>query len=151
MKTMIHSAAMLILLILLLTGCNLPQGGNPGIDNGALETKVAATLAAMTQIGSQTPFSTLSALTTEPPLSTLTMSISPSATNEIVITPTATQNPTLTAGPTTSPTPGLGTIAGGIYGYPYGSLPRFSHRGIWPRTTIPLLVCDYQWGSSIFR
>jgi hypothetical protein len=123
MKTILICVGLSAILIFLLTACNFPQGGTPTTDPGTVATKVAATLGAMTQSAQQTPVNTLPYIPTIPRLNTQTISISPSATFVLVNTPTVTQNPTVTAGPTVSPTPGLGSIAGAIYGYPFGSVP----------------------------
>ncbi len=92
-----------VLLVLLLAACNLPQGGGSGPGTGVVATKVALTLAALTQ---SAPLEVLATPTLEQP--------------------TYTQIPTETQGPTDTPIPGPGTIAGGIFGYPYGAVPRLA-------------------------
>jgi hypothetical protein len=93
----------LFLCLVLLAGCNLPDdmGGEQTADEVA--TLVAKTLAALTPLNpGDTPAPGQPSLTPEP-------SLTPSLT------------PTWTLAVTATPKPGA--IAGGVYGYPYGSLP----------------------------
>ena len=113
------------LLIFLLAACNLPQEGTTGPDTGTVSTKVALTLAALTQSAQPGPLASPASptVTTAPASPTLTTApVSPTA-----IAPTYTPIPTLpstaTVGPTRTPVPPPGLIAGNISGYPYGSVP----------------------------
>ncbi|MCX6038025.1 MAG: hypothetical protein NTW99_09080 [Chloroflexi bacterium] len=103
MKPIFPGLAVSLLLVILLAACNLPQGGVTGPDSGTVATKVALTLAALTQIA---------------PQMSITSPASPTSDQ-----PTNTQIPTETTGPTNTPNSAPGTIAGGISGYPYGSVP----------------------------
>jgi hypothetical protein len=100
------------MLICLLVGCNLPEVISNTPVNETVPTKVALTLAALTQ-----PAQLTSALP----------GISPEPSTIATEVPTNTQIPTLTPtetpGPTITPRSAPGTIAGSISGYPYGSLP----------------------------
>ena len=118
MKKSLPQFAVSATLIILMAGCNLPNAastptvvkspGTPGISN----------LPTITSIAGLTPLSTS---TTQAPTNTSAPSLTPSQTNTLplAITPTL----TLTLAPTKTSTPKPGTIAGGISGYPYGSLP----------------------------
>jgi len=122
-KLVLPRLAILILLVVFLSACNMPQGGITGTDTGTVATKVSLTLAALTQLAQQTPVVTPFSPTLEPPTNTLTPSQQPSETMGPMITQTITQLPTQTMNPTNTPIPAPGTIAGGIYGYPYGTVP----------------------------
>jgi hypothetical protein len=109
------------MLICLLVGCNLPEVISNTPVNETVPTKVALTLAALTQPAQ---------LTTEiPPIAPTSAlpGISPEPSTIATEVPTNTQIPTLTPtetpGPTITPRSAPGTIAGSISGYPYGSLP----------------------------
>jgi hypothetical protein len=106
-----------ILLVILLSACNLPQGGDSGQVNGTVATTVASTLVALTQPASQptivSPDSPTAEQTANTQVPTFTMTMEP----------TNTQVPTGTTGPTVTSIPGMGSIAGAISGYPYGSVP----------------------------
>lgn len=119
----------LLLLVLptMLITCNLPVAVatprresspspvTPGADTSLLATIVAATMQALTPV--RLPSATSTPAFTDTPTATL-------------ITPTATRTPTTTPAPSATPTASPtetslpGTISGGIYGYPYGSIPR---------------------------
>ncbi len=99
--------AVSVLLILLLAACNMPQGGVPGPNPGTVSTKVALTLAALTQ---SAPLEALATPTLEQP------------TNTEIPTRLLTDTP----GPTNTPNSAPGVIAGNISGYPYGSVPRLA-------------------------
>lgn len=121
MNPTIPRLAVSLLLVSYLTACNLPQGGVTGPETGIVATKVALTLEALTQSAQQTPFASPGSPTSVQPANTQISTL----TGTMV--PTYTQIPTRlsteTIGPTNTPIPGLGTIAGGVYGYPYGSIP----------------------------
>lgn len=122
-----RNALLLILLWTLLTACNLPlttatpnsEYTSPpvmptsGVDTNLLATVVAATLQALTPAATST-------LALPSPTSTPAITDTPTAT----LTPTATFTPPATSTSTPTETPSPGTISGGIYGYPYGSVPR---------------------------
>ncbi|HTX92699.1 MAG TPA: hypothetical protein VMC09_15920 [Anaerolineales bacterium] len=90
----------LISVIILLSACNMPQTGGQGSSSGDIETKVAATLIALTQSAPQVPLDT-------PTLA------SPKDTDTPLVSPTA----------SVTPIPDPGGIEGNISGYPYGSIP----------------------------
>jgi hypothetical protein len=111
-----------LILVTFLGACSLQQA-NPKTDADIVATKVAATLAALTQSAQQTlPYSSSSPTAIQ---STFTQpaTLVPSPTPGLPITPTDTLIPSATAGPTMTPTPLPGTIAGSVIGYPYGSVP----------------------------
>lgn len=123
MKLIFHSLAVTTSMILLLTACNLPQNGGTGTDTGSVDTIVASTLAALTQTVQQTPFTSPSSPPTLQPSISQTPTMGPTETMGPTNTLTPTLHPTATVGPTNTSTPGLGSIAGGVSGYPYGSIP----------------------------
>ena len=108
-----------------LCACNLPGSATQvGSNPGAVATQVALTLAVFTQSAQPAPLSSptleqLSSPTIGQPTSTLTLAPSPTLTP--TVGPSATM--TLTLAPSATPIPKPGSIAGGISGYPYGSLP----------------------------
>jgi len=111
----------------LLTACNLPVAATPSplpdgqptltalptLDSNLLATVVAATLQALTPPATPT-------LALPSPTLTPAFTATPAAT----VTPTPTATSPVTATSTLTETPAPGSIHGGIYGYPYGSLPR---------------------------
>jgi hypothetical protein len=120
-------------LILLLAGCNLPNGTATTPTIGVVSTKVASTLAALTKSAQQT----LIVSSTSASSSTLiqpTKTVTPTFTLTQTLTNTAGPSPTITLtlkptntfAPTKTPIPDPGSIAGSITGYPYGSLPGLS-------------------------
>src|SRR5450759_1496247 len=111
-----------LFLVILLAACTLQQA-NPISDSDLVATKVAATLAGLTQSALLTPVTVPASPTPLPPTVTQAATLAPSATIGSTPTATATLPPTMTVGATASPTPGLGSIAGSIIGYPYGSVP----------------------------
>ena len=127
MKPNIPHLANSILLILLLSACNLPNRGSSTPDDGVVGTRVALTQVAVTQSAQQTPLASPTSQTVNQPTttqtSTLTPILNPTNTTGPSPTRTPTLNPTNTTAPTNTPIPDPGTIAGGISGYPYGSLP----------------------------
>lgn len=143
MKPIFPGLAVSLLLVILLAACNLPQGGVTGPDSGTVATKVALTLAALTQIAPQMSITSPASPTSDQPtntqIPTFTETMGPTNTQIPTLTetmgPTYTQIPTETTGPTNSqiptettdptntPNSAPGTIAGGISGYPYGSVP----------------------------
>jgi hypothetical protein len=88
--------------LVLLAACNLPQsepGGPPQLDTKTpLPTKTTAP--EQTPLDSPTP-----------------------ATPTDTVPPTETHTPTATIPPTITPIPDPGTIEGGVYSYPFGSVP----------------------------
>ena len=104
MKPIFYRLAVSLLPVVLLAACNLPQG-KP--DTGIVATKVALTLAALTQSAPQAPLATPEIPATQ-------------------VLPTYTPIPTYTVGATETPNLTPGVIAGGISGYPYGSVPRLA-------------------------
>ncbi len=111
-----------LFLMIVLSACTLQQS-NAISDSDLVATKVAATLAGLTQSALLTPVTATLSQTPLPPTVTQSATLAPSVTIEFTPTATATLHPTLTVRATPSPTPGLGTIAGSIIGYPYGSVP----------------------------
>jgi len=112
-----------LFLVILLAACTLQQA-NPISDSDLVATKVAATLAGLTQSALLTPVTVPASPTLLKPTVTQAATLAPSATIGFTLTATAALHPTPTVvGATPSPTPGLGTIAGSIIGYPYGSVP----------------------------
>jgi len=95
----------LLVLCLLLAACNLPLSIPSTSEQHAIDTIVASTVQALTQQAEASP---------QQPLATLTESFTPSIT------------PTLTPNVTNTPEPGFGSISGGIFGYPYGSIPQLA-------------------------
>jgi hypothetical protein len=117
MKPIFPRLAVSLLLVILLAACNLPKGDVTGPDTGAVATKMALTLAALTQTAQQMPITSPASSTSDQPTNTQI----PTLTGTTV--PTYTQIPTETPGPTNTPLSAPGTISGSISGYPYGSLP----------------------------
>ncbi|MCX6036186.1 MAG: hypothetical protein NTV38_14650, partial [Chloroflexi bacterium] len=122
MKPIFPRLAISILLVILLTACNMPQGGGTGTDTGTVATKAVLTLVALTQPAQQTPLASPTSPTVVPPTSTQTPTLNPTNTTGPTLTQTPTLHPTNTTAPTNTPIPAPGSIAGGIYGYPYGSV-----------------------------
>lgn len=134
MKSIFSRLAVFLLLVIILAACNMPQGGVTKPDSSTIATKVALTLAALTQSAPQTPLTSPGSPTgVQPtpqiPTQSQTATTGPTGTQIPTETkgPTGTQIPTQlpteTTGPTNTPLPGPGTIAGSISGYPYGSIP----------------------------
>jgi hypothetical protein len=100
-----------------LCACNLPQTGTPGGTNSdAVATEVVLTLAAFTQTAQPSPLPSIALIT---PTDTQASAPSPTWTSTSALTPSMAQTPTAS----TTPIPKPGAIAGGISGYPYGSVP----------------------------
>ncbi len=96
-----------LVLALLVTSCGQPAPATPAADTVA--TIVAATMQALTpQNALETPSAT-------PTLPELTATVTPI---------TATANPSESGTPSITATPGMGMANGGVYGYPYGAVPR---------------------------
>lgn len=112
-----------ILLILILAGCNLPNGGSTTPDSDTIATRVVLTQEALTQPAQQSPLASPGSPTAVQPTTTQTPVLNPTNTTGSSPTQTPTLNPTNTTAPTNTPIPDPGTIAGGISGYPYGPLP----------------------------
>jgi hypothetical protein len=117
--------AYIVLGVLLLSACNLPNQGEPKTTpTVGFEEKVAQTLTAISQEKLLTPSQTV---IPSAPTSTSEPTATPTATNTIAptitFTPSKTKAPTQTNAPTKTPIPKPGTIEGNISGYPYGSLP----------------------------
>ena len=126
MKLTFPHLAILILLILLLAGCNLPNGNVTTPDNGIVATKAALTLVALTQSAQLTPLASPtshSSPTSIPSTTTQTPTLNPTNTTGPSPTQTPTLHPTNTTAPTNTPIPPPGSIAGNILGYPYGFVP----------------------------
>ena len=117
-----------ILLVLLISACNLPsQGSATETATVSFDDKVAMTLTAISGNLLKTPSETpVPATPTETPPPTLTikstLTLVPSATPTL----TKTIAPTQTQAATKTPIPKPGTIDGSISGYPYGALPGLS-------------------------
>ncbi len=107
MKPALPRLAISLVLIVLLAACNMPKGGGTGPNTGVVATKVALTLAALTQSAPQVPLAT-------PTLEQPTYTLIP------------THLPTETLSPTNTPLSAPGVIAGSISGYPYGAVPRLA-------------------------
>jgi hypothetical protein len=124
MKVNLPGLVISTVLILLLAGCNLPNGTATTPTVGVVATKVASTLNAMTLSPQQS-------LVASPKVPTFTILAPPTITQTLTptFTPTFTKtagpSPTITRTPKPSETPVLppGTITGSIIGYPYGSVP----------------------------
>lgn len=123
MKPTFFRLAVSLTIASLLAACNLPQGDGNGTDAGTVATKVAMTLAALTQ-SAQLPIATPGSPTLEQSANTQI----PTFTEAMVPTYTQfpTQLPTETPEATNTPNTAPGTIAGSISGYPYGSVPRLA-------------------------
>ncbi len=107
-----------ILSVSVLCACNLPEGRNPtGLPADATSTQIVSTLAALTQSVQPTP---LASLTLSASATVSQPTFTPSPTLTLTLTPALSPTPTIT------PIPKPGTIAGGIHGYPYGSIPRLA-------------------------
>jgi hypothetical protein len=106
-------------LLFLLSACNLPGRESPTATPGnPLSTRVAATLTSFFAGASPTPSQTsITATPTETPPPTMTY------TSTQTLIPSLTPSLTRTQVPSQTPIPKPGTIAGGISGYPYGSVP----------------------------
>ena len=110
-----------ILLISFLYACNLRKVGIPGgATSDTVATNVVMTLTAFNQSSREQTQST--SPIPEEPTNTLPAAASPTSTPMVTLIPTM----TLTLAPTNTPIPKPGTIAGGISGYPYGSLPKLA-------------------------
>ena len=96
-----------LVLAILLTSCGQPVPATPNVDTVA--SIVAATMQALT------PQAPLATPTAAPALPELTATLTPIA---------ATTSPANTGVPTITATPGIGSLSGGVYGYPYGAVPR---------------------------
>jgi hypothetical protein len=108
------------LLISLLFACNLQKAETPsGLSSDDVATIVVQTLEAITQPAQLTP---VTPQTLEPPTKTQPIILTPTSTPTITLAPTMTE----TLASTETPIPKPGTIAGGISGYPYGSLPKLA-------------------------
>lgn len=108
-----------------LCACSLPVAATPGTpDPGMIATQVALTMAVFTQSAQPAPLASptlqlLNSPTPEQPTNTQPVASTPTLTP--TSGPSATMTLTLAASSTPIPKPG--SIAGGISGYPYGSLP----------------------------
>ena len=122
MKLIPPRLAISILLILLLAACNLPQNGVTLPETGIVATKVASTLAALTQSAQQMLLASPTSPAGVQPTTQIPTQL-PTATTGPTNTQIPTREPTETSAPTTTPIPAPGTIAGSISGYPYGSVP----------------------------
>ena len=91
-----------------------------------MATSSALTMTSLARPDQSTPQPSQSAVTVTPFTQTQTPSPIPTETIGATHTRTPTAPPTMTIGPTDTSTPGLGTIAGAISGYPYGSVPSFA-------------------------
>lgn len=99
--------------ISLLTACNLPsKAATPTPDLSLVETLVASTFQALTP--GITPTATFAPPTPTPPVIE-----TPTPTYPLTATLTSSAGQT----PTQTSTPLPGSIAGGIYAYPYGNIP----------------------------
>jgi hypothetical protein len=119
MKTRYSSFVIFITLLLLTASCNLPSRTEPPTPD-TVATIVAGTMGALTtQTVSDTPTVTVPIPTiitfTPIPLST--------PTTFATITPSSTPTTAVTGTPSPTATPGMGSISGGVYGYPYGTIP----------------------------
>lgn len=129
MKSNFPRLAISVLFIMLLAGCNLPNGGVTTPGTATIDTKVALTEVALTQSAQQNlPASPTSSSTSTliQPTITLTPTLNPTNTAGPSPTETPTLKPTNTSAPTNTPIPAPGSIAGNISGYPYGALPGLS-------------------------
>jgi hypothetical protein len=95
------------ILAILVASCGQAPAATSTVDTVA--TIVAATMQALT------PQNALETPTAAPALPELTATVTP-------ITTTA--NPLESGTPSITATPGMGIVTGGVYGYPYGSIPR---------------------------
>jgi len=113
------SVYFVFILLIFLAACSFPGKPNPTATSGQpLTTRVAATLTAYFAANSPTPsLASTPATPTETLLPTLTL------TSTQTLIPSLTPSLTRTQVPTQTPIPKPGTIAGGISGYPYGSVP----------------------------
>ena len=121
MKPIFPRLAVSLLLVILLAACNLPKGDVTGPDTGAVATKVALTLAALTQTAQQMPITSPASPTSDQPTNTQIPTLT--GTTVPTYTQIPTRLPTETPGPTNTPLSAPGTISGSISGYPYGSVP----------------------------
>jgi hypothetical protein len=121
MKTILSRQTLPILLLLVLTACNMPQKDGSAPNITSVSTKAGLTPVEVTQTAQQSSSPASPTLTVKQPTNTLTptstQTVRPTNTQAFTLTPTGTKEPTRT------PIPDPGTIAGGIYGYPYGSVP----------------------------
>jgi hypothetical protein len=122
MKLIFPHLVISTLLIILLAACNMPEED----DSGVVSTKVALTLAALTRTAQQVPLSSPTSPTEIQPTDTQTPTQLPTETSGPTVTQSPTHLPTKTTESTRTPIPAPGTIAGGISGYPYGSVPRLA-------------------------
>jgi len=107
-------------LISFLCACNLQKAETPvGSNPDEVATIVVLTLAAYTQPVQPSP---VNSPTLEKPTNTQPVTLTPTLTKTVTVTTTL----TLTPVPTNTPIPKPGTIEGGIYGYPYGPLPKLA-------------------------
>ena len=130
MKHLSH-LILIVVLVLVLGACNLPTRGGLTPEAGAVATKVAATIQALTQTAglqeSQVPLATPTlSKPQETPTLQATLTLAPptlTSTPTLTLPPTLTPSPTLTFTPSATITPLPGSISGNITGYPYGSIP----------------------------
>jgi uncharacterized membrane protein len=133
-----YTMALFVIIILLLGSCNMPKITVTAPDKDSGATKVALTLVALTQSAHQTPLDFPTISMEKQPTVTKTPTQPSSETNQPTVTHISTAIPTNTSEPSTTPTttqiskptntyiPAPGTIAGNIFGYPYGSVPSLS-------------------------
>jgi hypothetical protein len=107
-----------VFIMLIVSACNMPQNGTASATPDPLATMVASTLTAVRQRTLNFPTATV-------PTATATDTFPPTLTytSTITLEPSLTFTLTRTIAPSKTPIPKPGTIAGSIYGYPYGSLP----------------------------
>jgi hypothetical protein len=129
LKTNIRCKVIYPILILLLASCNMPKVDEPSLNIGSVATKVILDSDASTLSPNKTPvISTKTPTEVQPQISR-----TPNQTSTETTLPTKAQIPTLSPTNPLDPTTALtitqtpildpGTIAGNIFGYPYGSVP----------------------------
>jgi len=121
----IFSRLAIPMLLIILVGCNMPQKSDTGSGTDILATKVALTLLALTRTAQVGPLVSPTSSAIQPTYTqTPTQLLIKTSVPTVIQNPT--QPPTRTTEPTRTPIPAPGTIAGGISGYPYGSIPRLA-------------------------
>ena len=103
----------------------MPQEDDTGLDTDNIATKAAFTMVALTRIA-QVETLTSPTTTEIQPITTRTPTHLTTETAGPTVTQSPTQSPTITKESTRTPIPAPGTIAGDIYGYPYGAVPQLA-------------------------
>lgn len=110
MKKQYSSLLISLTLVIMIVSCGSPVGTVPSTPD-TVATIVAGTMGALYPLAaSGTPIATIPGLTNIP----------------FTPVPSSTSTTMATTVPSATATPGIGSISGSVYGYPYGAIPRFT-------------------------